>query len=106
MLFGCVEGETLKHGKSVLPSPADGGESDGHRLWNQADFCHLIRRDLNAGLYKTGMLTRLVIFHRFIVKGLVEHNEVLRTRQLLLHAMSYNWVCNKHPSVLSGPTKL
>lgn len=37
------------------------------------------------------MLTRLVVFHRVIVKGLVEHNKVLKTRELLLHAMSYTW---------------
>lgn len=46
------------------------------------------------------MLTRLVVFHRVLVKGFVEHNEVLKTRELLLHAMSYTWICNKHLPIL------
>lgn len=42
------------------------------------------------GLIKPGMLMRLVIFHRVIVKGLAEYNGVLKTGQLLLYAKSYN----------------
>lgn len=47
-----------------------------HRLGDQADFCRLLSCDLNTGPQKAGMLMKSVMFHRVIVKSLVELNEV------------------------------
>lgn len=40
------------------------------------DFCRLLSCDLNTGPQKAGMLMKSAMFHRVIVKSLVELNEV------------------------------